>query len=120
MAPIAAVRADHTYWQCMSRANGDFCPVNKMFQHGRDKEGRAIRKPVQKCPGCNQVRGRGTVALRSNWEDIGRLEGYAARGEEIWVYTKPNDVDLDGPIVDRTVDKFTEGDVIDEEEANGN
>ncbi|KAJ4059179.1 hypothetical protein NW756_000239 [Fusarium oxysporum] len=119
MAPITAVRADHTHWQCMTKANGDFCPVNNMFRHGRDKEGRAIRKPVRKCPGCNQVRGQGTKALRSDWNEIGTLEAYTARGEEIWVYTKLPDINADGPIVDRTVEEFTEGDVIYEEEADG-
>lgn len=90
-----------------------------MFRYGRDKEGRAIRKPVRKCPGCNQVRGQGTKALRSDWNEIGTLEAYTARGEEIWVYTKLPDINADGPIVDRTVEEFTEGDVTYEEEADG-
>ncbi|KAH7269151.1 uncharacterized protein BKA55DRAFT_587961 [Fusarium redolens] len=111
MAPITAVRADHTKWQCMARANGDFCPVNDMFEYRRDNRGRVIRKPIRTCPGCNQVRGKKTKALRSDWNQIGTLEGYTAQGEEIWVYTKPYDVDEPGPIVYKTVEEFTNGDV---------
>ncbi|KAI7759384.1 hypothetical protein LZL87_008761 [Fusarium oxysporum] len=119
MAPITAVRGDHTKWQCMTTVNGQCCEVNDMFEFGQDDRVRTIRVPIRACPKCKLVRGILTLALRENWDIIGHLKNYTALGEEIWKYRVPYDVDEPGPIVDRTVAEFTDGDVVYEEGADG-
>ncbi|KAF4438632.1 hypothetical protein FACUT_4741 [Fusarium acutatum] len=89
MAPVTAIRGDHTMWQCMATVNDDYCQVNNMFEFGQDDKGCATRVPILGCPKCKLARRIGTLALRDNWEIIGHLEDYTALGEEVWEYDVP-------------------------------
>ncbi|RBR18280.1 hypothetical protein FVER53590_25045 [Fusarium verticillioides] len=112
MAPVTAIRGDHTMWQCMTTVNDEYCEVNPMFECGLDDKGCAIRVPILGCPKCKLTRRNGTLALRDNWEIIGHLEDYTTPGEEVWEYDVPYDVDEPDPVLYRTVAGFGDGDII--------
>ncbi|KAF5613059.1 uncharacterized protein FTJAE_13974 [Fusarium tjaetaba] len=111
MAPVTAIRGDHTMWQCMTTVNDEYCEVNAMFEYGPDDKGCAIRVPILGCPKCKLTRRNGTLALRDNWEIIGHLEDYTNLGEEVREYDVPYDVDEPDAVLYRTVASFGDGDV---------
>ncbi|KAF5628895.1 hypothetical protein F52700_7988 [Fusarium sp. NRRL 52700] len=111
MAPVTAIRGDHTMWQCMTIVNDEYCQVNAMFEFSQDDRGCAIRVPILGCPKCKLARRVGTLALRDSWEIIGHLKDYTTLGEEVWEYDAPYDVDEPDQVLYRTVAGFGNGDI---------
>ncbi|QGI59621.1 uncharacterized protein FFB20_09646 [Fusarium fujikuroi] len=112
MAPVTAIRGDHTMWQCMTTVNDEYCQVNAMFEFGQDDKGCAIRVPILGCPKCKLARRIATLALRDNWEMIGHLEDYTVLGEEVWEYDVPYDVEEPDPVLYTTVAGFGDDDIV--------
>ncbi|KAF5020817.1 hypothetical protein F66182_7156 [Fusarium sp. NRRL 66182] len=71
MAPLTAIRQDHTHWTCRHVVDGAYCNgLNEM----KDKN----------CIECGVERGVGSTALSEAWEEIGTLAEKLSDGTEHW------------------------------------